>query len=95
VPLAHRPAWYFRRFYADTALFGAAHAMRCGLAYFPPDRVLFGSDMPFDPEGGPRYIRDTIRDLDDSGIAAEHRRMIDEDNFRRLAAERTRARTPS
>ena len=95
VALAHPPAWYFPRFYADTALFGAPHAMRCGLAYFPPDRVLFGSDMPFDPEGGPRYIRETIRDLDESGIAAEHRRMIDEGNFRRLAAERTKARTAS
>jgi aminocarboxymuconate-semialdehyde decarboxylase len=92
VPLAHQPAWYFRRFYADTALFGAAHAMRCGLAYFPPERVLFGSDTPFDPEGGPRYIRDTIADLDESGISAEHRRMIDEGNFRRLAAERAAAR---
>jgi len=91
VPLAHPPAWYFPRFYADTALFGAAHAMRCGLAYFPPERVLFGSDTPFDPEGGPRYIRDTIADLDESGISADHRRMIDEGNFRRLAAERARA----
>lgn len=95
VRLEHPPAWYFRRFYADTALFGAAHAMRCGLAYFPPDRVLFGSDMPFDPEGGPRYIRDTIRDLDESGIAPEHRRMIDEGNFRRLADDRTRVRAAS
>lgn len=95
VRLAHPPAWYFPRFYADTALFGAAHAMRCGLAYFPPERVLFGSDTPFDPEGGPRYIRDTIADLDESGISAEHRRMIDEGNFRRLAAERARARGPA
>lgn len=91
VPLAHPPAWYFRRFYADTALFGCPHGVRCGLAYFPPDRVLFGSDTPFDPEGGPRYIRDTIADLDESGISAEHRQMIDEGNFRRLAAERARS----
>jgi predicted TIM-barrel fold metal-dependent hydrolase len=95
VALAHPPAWYFRRFYADTALFGASHAMRCALAYFPPERVLFGSDTPFDPEGGPRYIRDTIADLDESGISAEHRRLIDEGNFRRLAAERAVARPAS
>lgn len=92
VPLAHPPAWYFRRFYADTALFGCPQGVRCGLAYFPPDRVLFGSDTPFDPEGGPRYIRDTIADLDESGISAEHRQMVDEGNFRRLAAERARSR---
>jgi len=88
VPLAHPPAWYFRRFYADTALFGAPDGVRCGLEYFPPDRVLFGSDMPFDPEGGPRYIRDTLEDLDRSGISVEHRRMIDEGNFRRIRAPR-------
>src|SRR5207302_1145685 len=52
IPLAHPPAWYFTRFYADTALFGAPHAVRCGLAYFPADRVLFGTDTPFDVEGG-------------------------------------------
>jgi len=28
--LAHPPAWYFTRFYADTAMFGAPHAVRCG-----------------------------------------------------------------
>jgi predicted TIM-barrel fold metal-dependent hydrolase len=88
VALAHPPAWYFRRFYADTALFGSPQGVRCGLEYFPPDRVLFGSDMPFDPEGGPRYIRDTLADLDASGISPEHRRMIDEGNFRRIHALR-------
>ena len=55
-----RPVDHFRMFYGDTALFGASHAMECGLAFFGADHVLFGTDMPFDPERGPGFIRETI-----------------------------------
>ena len=54
------PREYYRMFYADTALYGSPAALECGLAFFGPDRVLFGSDMPFDLEGGARYIRQTL-----------------------------------
>lgn len=50
---------YFRMFYADTATFGSANAMRCGMTFFGPDRCLFGTDFPFDPEGGARFVRET------------------------------------
>jgi predicted TIM-barrel fold metal-dependent hydrolase len=88
VALAHPPQWYFPQFYADTALFGTPHAVRCGLAYFPVDRVLFGTDTPFDVEGGSRYIRDTIAALDACGLPPAERRAIDEGNLRRLLARR-------
>ncbi len=84
VALAHPPQWYFTRFYADTALFGAPHAVRCGLEYFPIERVLFGTDTPFDVEGGSRYIRETIAALDACALPPAERRMIDEGNLRRL-----------
>src|SRR5207245_11814415 len=58
--LVRRPLDYFKMFYGDTALFGAPHAMECGLAFFGAARVLFGTDMPFDPEQGPGVIRDRI-----------------------------------
>ncbi len=93
VTLAHPPQWYFPKFYADTALFGAPHGVRCGLEYFPPEHVLFGSDTPFDPEGGTRYIRDTIAALDECGLPPATRRMVDEGNIRRLLARRAEART--
>jgi predicted TIM-barrel fold metal-dependent hydrolase len=54
-----RPVDYFRQFYADTAMFGARAATRCGLDFFGVDRVLFASDMPFDPTPG-LYMRETI-----------------------------------
>ncbi len=88
VPLAHPPQWYFPRFYADTALFGAPHGVRCGLEYFPIEHVVFGSDTPFDAEGGIRYIRDTIAALDAAGLSPDRRRLIDEGNLRRLLARR-------
>ncbi len=94
IALAHPPAWYFPRFYADTALFGAPHGVRCGLAYFPIDRVLFGTDTPFDVEGGGRYIRETIAALDESGLSPERRLMVDEGNFRQVLAHRRQASTP-
>jgi uncharacterized protein len=56
---------YFRRFYTDTALFGAAHAVRCAVEFFGSDHVLFGTDMPL---GGPTVIADTIADVEALGL---------------------------
>jgi len=88
VPLAHPPQTYFTKFYADTALFGCPHGIRCGLEYFPIEQVLFGSDTPFDAEGGTRYIRQTIADLDAAGLSADRRRLVDEGNVHRLMVRR-------
>ena len=40
------------------------------------DHVLFASDAPFDPEGGPMYIRETIRILDRLPIGDTDRERI-------------------
>jgi predicted TIM-barrel fold metal-dependent hydrolase len=82
--LKRRPLDYFRMFYADTALFGAYDATVCGLRFFGPDRVLFASDSPFDPEKGPMYIRETIGIIDRLPIAAEERERIYSGNAIRL-----------
>ncbi|WP_159622614.1 amidohydrolase family protein [Ruania rhizosphaerae] len=73
--LTQEPIDYFRSFYADTALSGSAIGTRCGLDFFGSERVLFASDCPFDPEGGPMYIREMIRIIDalDIGEADRHR----------------------
>jgi len=75
---------YFKMFYADTALFGSVAGTKCGLEFFGVDNVLFGSDSPFDPEKGPRYIRDTIRVIDSLPIPNEDRKKIYEGNAKRL-----------
>jgi predicted TIM-barrel fold metal-dependent hydrolase len=82
--LKKRPLDYFRMFYADTALFGAREATKCGLAFFGPERVLFASDSPFDPEKGSMYIRTTIEILDSLELAPAERHAIYEGNARRL-----------
>jgi predicted TIM-barrel fold metal-dependent hydrolase len=59
--MAKRPVDYFRMFYADTSINGSASAIRCGLDFYGQDHVLFGTDCPFDPEGGPLFIRENIK----------------------------------
>jgi predicted TIM-barrel fold metal-dependent hydrolase len=82
--LKKRPLDYFRLFYVDTALFGAREATICGLKFFGPERVLFGSDMPFDPEKGSAYIRWTIEIIDSLDIKPAERQKIYEGNAKRL-----------
>ncbi|HVB33640.1 MAG TPA: amidohydrolase family protein [Patescibacteria group bacterium] len=82
--LKKRPQDYFKMYYADTATFGAKHALQCGLEFFGADHTLFASDMPFDPEKGPGYIRETIRCIEELPISAEDRQKIYEGNARKL-----------
>lgn len=82
--LPRRPLDYFKMFYGDTALFGAHAAMECGLAFFGADRVLFGTDFPFDPEQGPGFIRETIAAMERMRASEDDRRKIYEGNARRL-----------
>jgi aminocarboxymuconate-semialdehyde decarboxylase len=80
--LAKRPIDYFRMFYADTAVFGAAPALRCALDFFGADHVLFASDSPFDPEKGPGYIRSTIENIESLGLDDATREQLYEGNAR-------------
>ena len=82
--LKKRPVDYFRLFYADTALFGAREATNCGLKFFGPERTLFASDSPFDPEKGAGFIRCTIEIIDSLDITAAERAAIYEGNAKRL-----------
>ena len=73
--LKRRPIDYFRLFYADTALFGAAAGTACGLSFFGEDHVLFASDTPFEPEPG-LYIRETLDVIDRLAIPDDARARI-------------------
>lgn len=77
-----RPALdYFRRFYVDTALFGAPHAVRCALEFFGPDHVLFGSDVPLGPPG---VIETTLRDIEATGLSRADQAAVLAGNATRL-----------
>jgi len=78
-----RPIDYFRQFYADTALFGAQSATRCGFDFFGVDRVLFASDMPFEPTPG-MYARETIACVEALDLTAGEKEKIYRGNAERL-----------
>lgn len=74
--MAKKPMDYFRMFYADTVLGGSDSALRCGLDFFGADKIVFASDCPFDPEGGPMYIREGIRSVEALDIPEADRQKI-------------------
>jgi aminocarboxymuconate-semialdehyde decarboxylase len=81
--LEGRPLDAFRRFYTDTAVFGAPHALRCACDFFGVEHMVFASDMPFDPEQG-MFIRETIADVEALDLSDADRARIYEGNLREL-----------
>jgi len=79
-----RPVDYFRMFFADTAINGSRSGTRCGIDFFGCDHVLFGTDCPFDPQGGPLFIRDIIKVLDEIDVTEDERRKIYHLNAERM-----------
>ncbi len=78
------PIEYYRMFYADTALYGATASLMCGLDFFGPDHIVFGTDMPYDSEGGDRYVRQTIEAIERMAISEADKQKIYEGNARKL-----------
>lgn len=85
-PLKQRPLDAFKKFFADTASFGSRAAIECGRAFFGTDRLVFGTDMPFDPEQGPGYVRETLRAIREMDLPAAERQAILSANARRVLA---------
>ncbi len=79
--LPRPPIEYCRRFYADTALFGAPHAVRCVIDFFGPDHVLFGTDMPLGPVDS---IARTIEDINSCELDDTDRALVCAGNAARL-----------
>jgi aminocarboxymuconate-semialdehyde decarboxylase len=77
------PIRHFRKFFADTAVADVA-ALRCGLAFFGVDHVLFASDAPFGPGGGRVFIAKNLEALNSAGLSPDDRRKISATNARAL-----------
>jgi len=82
--MTKKPIEYFKMFYADTVLGGSASALRCGLDFFGADKIVFASDCPFDPEGGPMFVREGIRSIEDLNLSDDDKRKIYFGNALRL-----------
>jgi len=75
---------YYKMFYTDTALSGGTAGLMCGHAFFGADHLLFGTDMPYDAELGGRFVRRTIESVDAMTISDPEKRLIYEDNAKKL-----------
>jgi len=75
---------YYRMFYGDTACYGATPSLMCGYAFFGADHMIFATDAPYDSTGGARVIKETIRSVQEMNISDDEKKMIFEDNARRL-----------
>jgi uncharacterized protein len=75
--LKKRPLDYFKQnFYADTAVFGALPATKCGLDFYQRDKIVFASDCPFDPEKGSMFPRLTLDIFDKLDLSQADREAI-------------------
>ena len=86
---------YFKMLYVDTAMFGAAHGVRCVVDFFGPDRVMFGSDAPFDTKGGAYFIPGTISDVEQAVADDAARAMIFHEDAKRILGIESEDREPA
>jgi uncharacterized protein len=89
------PSDYLKMLYVDTAMFGNEHAVRCVVEFFGPDRVMFGSDAPFDTKGGSYFIPRTMADIEQAVAGESERAMIFELNAERILMTRQHHRETS
>jgi predicted TIM-barrel fold metal-dependent hydrolase len=82
--LEREPIDYFRLLYVDTAMFGGEHGVKCVADFFGRDRVLFGSDAPFDAQGGSYFIPRTTADVGGAIETASAREEIFRGNAERV-----------
>ena len=73
-----------KNFYADTASFGSQAAIQAGQAFFGTDRLLFATDMPFDPGQGPDYIRSTLKAIQSMNLSNHEQQAILTENAQRI-----------
>ncbi len=82
--LSKPPIEYFKMFYYDTAIYGSTPGLMCAYAFCGADHMLFATDFPYDSQFGERYIRQTIQSIEQMNIGDLEKKMIFEDNARKL-----------
>ena len=76
---------HFRSFYCDTAASGfAPKALELAVDFFGPERVLFGSDAPFDSQDGQIFISETLHSIDAMAVSPQTRTAILSKNAARI-----------
>jgi uncharacterized protein len=68
---------HFKKFYCDTAAFGyEPKVLEIALEFFGRERVLFGTDTPFDTSGGQYFTAETLRSIQDMSVSADVRKAV-------------------
>ena len=76
---------YYGNLYGDTALSGGhPSAYVCGHAFFGSDRMVFGTDYPYGPEGGERFIRENLKGVTSMNLPPEDMDKILGGNAKKL-----------
>ncbi len=74
-----------RKFYNDTAVGGSTAALMCGYAFFGPDHLLFGTDMPFGKYSNNRGLTlDIIESIERMEVPETVKKKIFKENALRL-----------
>jgi predicted TIM-barrel fold metal-dependent hydrolase len=75
---------YYRMFYNDTALMGSIGGMHAAYAFFGADKLVFGTDTPFDTHGGALFTSETVLSIDALAIPPAEKAAIYAGNLKRL-----------
>jgi uncharacterized protein len=74
----------YKRFYGDTVFSGAHHPLECALEFYGTDHILFGTDMPYGPEGGEAFIRETMAAIEELRVSEAERHALWQGNAREI-----------
>lgn len=69
---------YFKNFYGDTAMFGAATGLHAGIRFFGAEHVVFSTDAPLGPIGT------TIEAVKSLGLSKEDLDKVMSGNAKRI-----------
>jgi hypothetical protein len=72
------------RFYVDTCTWGSVSALMGAYHVFGTSHMVVGSDAPFGPDNGRRFLRETIRSLEYMPIPQAEREAVSAGNIMRL-----------
>lgn len=76
---------HFKKFYCDTACNEfVPKVLELALDFFGPDRVLFGSDVPFGAQGGQRFASEVLRAVEGMQVSSQVRTAILSENAMRV-----------
>lgn len=83
-PLDSKPTDYFRKFYNDSMVNASAAAMRCGLEFFGPQQIMYGTDFPMGPNDGEDWPVEVLQTLRSLEVADADRESMLSGNLRRI-----------